>query len=111
MPEFQLNAPDRRSLRLHQAIAAKLRSNPQLLDPVRARIDVWVQQGRGRRDLRYRLEWQKAVNAGLDAVLLIALDEGERGQVMRTCAPLAGVLSEDERQMVVQQAWREWPGG
>jgi hypothetical protein len=103
---FELNAPDRRSLRLHRAIVEKLRSNPQLFERVRARIDDWTAQGHGRSDYPYRLEWQQAIHAGMAAAIELALDESERGQVLRTCTPLTGVLSEEERQGAVRQAWR-----
>jgi hypothetical protein len=103
---FELTAADRRSLHLHQAIIEKLRRNPGLFELVRARIDQWSAQGRGRSDYPYRLEWQAAVLGGFERVVQVALDEGERGQVLRTCTPLTGILTEDERRAVMREAWR-----
>lgn len=40
--EFELGAPDRLSLKLHQAATAKLRTDPGLFERVRARIDSWT---------------------------------------------------------------------
>jgi hypothetical protein len=45
----------------------------------------------------YARRWAQLVDQGMDAAIAMALDEGEDGQVMRSCTPLAGVLTEDER--------------
>ena len=42
-------------------------------------------------DMAYWLEWQKNIEQGIEAVIGLALESTERGQVMRSCSPF-GVL-------------------
>jgi hypothetical protein len=86
---------DRRSLDLHKLIAQRLRGNPALLDQTRATLARW--RSMDARGCAGWDEWSAALDRGLDATLEAMLDEGERGQYLRSCTPFTRVLAARER--------------
>ena len=108
-PMFELNAPDRRSLALHEAIVAKLRRHPELFERVQACMPAYVRRCEEIGSGPYARRWAVVVDQGLEATLAMALAEGEDGQVMRSCTPLTGILTQEERLAVLQAAWRAHP--
>lgn len=95
---------DGKSLALHRLVVQKIRRDPVLFDR--------VQQTLTRRyekldpsSLPYVIAWQKLVDLGMEAALAAAIDETERGQVLRQNSPFAGILSEQERLDFL----RSWP--
>lgn len=90
-------ALDHKSLELHRAIVAKMRSDPQAYPRVLAKLPRYLSFD-DPRGMLFRKRWAKVVERGMDAIEELALDPSERGQVMRSCSPLSGVLTERERQ-------------
>jgi hypothetical protein len=87
---------DARSLAMHRAIAEKIRREPALLEKVRATITRWrptTTPG----ELPYLEEWERLLNEGMEPLLEVAVEDSERGQVMRSCSPFTGILTEKER--------------
>jgi hypothetical protein len=46
-------------------------------------------------------QWRRAVDEGPDAVARLLLRSGEDGEDLRQVAPFAGLLSDDERRLVL----------
>ena len=87
---------DRRSLELHQLIARRLREHPERLERVRETLARWKTIV-DPRSQPYVAEWQRLVDAGMDAALSVAVEDSERAAALRQCTPLGGVLSPRER--------------
>lgn len=60
------------------------------LDSMRDCLTHWLTKP-DMQDMAYWLEWQKLIEQGIEAVISLALEPTERGQVMRSCSPF-GVL-------------------
>ena len=86
---------DRRSLALHQAVAAKLRAQPSLIDIARENLNRWA--ATAGRSAPYLDEWRRILDGPLDDVLRLIEQEGERMNALRQCSPFAGVLEPKER--------------
>lgn len=95
---------DRRSLLLHQQVAAKIQANPALLTQAKATLARW-RTTVSPNSLVYLDEWQRVLDAGLDACLALALDAGEHATAMRQSSPLACLLSNAERLEFLKQ-WK-----
>lgn len=87
---------DRRSLELHQLIAARLREHPERLDRVRQTLARW-RIIVGPRSQPYVVEWQRLVDAGLEAALAKAVEDSEHATALRQCSPFGSVLTPKER--------------
>lgn len=86
---------DRRSLALHEAIAQKLRQQPELLAVARANLERWREAaGRSR---AYLEAWEKLLELPLDELTYQMLLPDERMTAMRQASPFAGVLTPKER--------------
>jgi hypothetical protein len=89
---------DRRSLALHEAVAAKLAADPALLDLARANLGRWL-SGRPIAALR---EWQELLEtASLQEILTILRSSDERSARLRQSSPFAGALTPMERQRIL----------
>lgn len=86
---------DARSLALHQAVAAKLRANPALLDIARDNLSRWM--AKGGPSLPYSQRWVQLLDLPLDDLLARIVEESEDMNAMRQCGPFAGILSPPER--------------
>jgi len=95
-----MRTAEARSLAYHQAVAARLRREPELLARVRTRVEEWlVHGGRAR---AYAEAWSRILEQGLPAVLSVLEDERtERAIDLRHASPFAGLISPRER-------WRIW---
>ena len=97
---------DRRSSALKQRIAAKLRTQPELLNIGLENMKRWQEpDGTWGRHTVYMTTWTALIHQGLNACLEVLEDETESTQALRSCAPFAGVLSEQERTVFFQE-WR-----
>lgn len=88
---------DRKSLALHQLVVEKIERDPRLFELVQITLDGW----RSRPDWSrrpYLAKWQNLVDQGMDVALKVAVEESDRGQVLRQASPFAGILTESERQ-------------
>ena len=93
---------DRRSLDLHRLIAQRLRQQPQRLEGVRGTLARWKVIV-AVHSQPYVTEWQRLVDAGLDAALAMAVEESERAAALRQCSPFGSVLTPRERSVFFKQ--------
>ena len=90
---------EERSLALHHAVAARLRSDPSLLDAARRRVREWA--GRGDVSRFYVEEWERVLGGSVEEVCALLVDPSERARALRQVTPFAGVVGPRER-------WRIW---
>jgi type II secretory pathway component PulL len=89
---------DRRSLALHEAVAAKLEAQPQLLDIARRNLDRWLKTNRAA-GLR---EWRTILDsASLPDVLALLRSPSEKATRLRQSSPFAGLLTSEERRLIM----------
>jgi hypothetical protein len=86
---------DRRSLELHRAIAAKLRTHPELVAIARDNLSRWT-AGESRSQL-YWDAWREILERPLEEVLGLLEEDSERMTALRQATPFAGVLEPAER--------------
>lgn len=85
---------DRRSLALHEAVAAKIEARPDLLDVARANLRRWMASTTAPA-LR---EWAELLETGpLDALLAVLRSPSEEATRLRQSSPFAGLLTPRER--------------
>ena len=89
---------EQRSLALHEAVAAKLEAQPQLLDVARRNLERWL-AGNPAAALR---EWRRILDsAPLPDVLALLRSSGEEATRLRQSSPFAGLLSPEERRTIM----------
>lgn len=89
---------DRRSLALHEAIAAKLETTPSLLEIARANITRWL----GTTPTASLREWQVLLEtAPLDEIVAVLRSREDRAARLRQSSPFAGVLTQGERREIL----------
>jgi hypothetical protein len=90
---------DQRSLALHEAVAAKLEAQPQLLEVARANLQRWLSTNHA----TVLREWRQRLDASPLPVLLALLrspdDEAAR---LRQSSPFAGLLTPEERRSILR---------
>ncbi len=89
---------EERSLALHRLVAARLRSDPRVLDRARETVGRWMASGRAP---HYARAWQQVLEGPLDDVCALLVADTEEGRAMRQATPFAGVVDPRER-------WRLW---
>jgi hypothetical protein len=91
---------DRRSLALHEAVAAKLEANPALIRVARDNLSRWLAAG----ERPAYAEWRALLESKpLPEVLGILRSTSEQAARLRQSSPFAGVLTSDERNRVLAQ--------
>jgi hypothetical protein len=95
---------DRRSLALHQAVAARLRQQPEHWPQVRATLRRWREQV-DPRSQPYLLRWEQALDDGPEAALALATEDSQSAAALRQCSPFTGILSHAER-FAFLKSWR-----
>lgn len=91
---------DRRSLALHDAVAAKIEAAPELLDVARANLARWLESNPAPA-LR---EWQALLErASLPQLLALLRSSDERSTRLRQSSPFAGLLTPQERLAILQR--------
>lgn len=93
-----------RSLALHRLVAEKIRRDPGLLRIARDNLARWRRRATPN-DLECLSEWERLVEAGLDAALAAATEESERANALRQASPFAGILTPSERRAFLR-AWK-----
>lgn len=91
-----------RSLALHREVARRIREQPELLEPVRARVDGWLREGTVART--YAEAWRELLSRELDELLEAVIDPSERGRDLRQCTPFAGVIDPRTRWRILDEA-------
>lgn len=91
---------DRRSLALHEVVAAKLESDPALVDVARANLRRWLEVA----PRPALLEWRLLLDATpLPALLVLLRSTGDRAARLRQSSPFAGILTPEERQSILDR--------
>lgn len=91
---------DRRSLALHDAVAAKIEARPELLDVARANLSRWL----SRAPQGALLEWQRLLESTPVADLVALLrSESETAVQLRQSSPFAGLLTPEERRAILRR--------
>ena len=89
---------DERSLALHEAVAARLEAEPQLLEVARANLKRWLTASPAA-PLR---EWQRLLDTlALPQLLQLLRSPEEEAVRLRQSSPFAGILSPAERQAIL----------
>jgi hypothetical protein len=89
---------DERSLALHEAVAAKLQAQPQLLEVARANLKRWLAV----RPAPPLCEWQRLLDAlPLPQLLQLLRSADEEAARLRQSSPFAGILTPAERQAIL----------
>jgi hypothetical protein len=89
---------DERSLALHEAVAARLEAQPQLLEVARGNLKRWL----AARPAAALCEWQRLLDSLPLPQLLQLLRSPEEAAVrLRQSSPFAGILSPAERQAIL----------
>lgn len=108
--EGKLTRDQERSLWLHRAVLAELVENPE---DALARVGGNLQRlraqhlGRGM-TARWLDQWQKVLDAGVDAVADVLTSQGPAALELRQNSPFAGVISEEVRSRVLASFARHW---
>jgi hypothetical protein len=86
---------DRRSLEMHRAVAAKLRTHPELLEIAHDNLTRWSTSGS--RSQPYWDAWREILRRPLPEILALLEEDSEPMTAMRQATPFAGVLDPAER--------------
>jgi hypothetical protein len=96
---------DARSLAMHQRVAERIREQPALMEQARATLRRWrVTVSPAAQP--YLQEWERLMDAGLEASLRIAVEDSPHARAMRQASPFAGLLSNAERFAFIRE-WRD----
>ena len=94
---------DQRSLALDQAVAAKLRAEPQLLEVAKANLARWAAQ-RGGQLPRALLEWKQILDTwSLEQILVELTSYAQEARRRRQSSPFCGILSPEERDAIFKR--------
>jgi hypothetical protein len=91
---------DRRSLALHEAVAAKIEADPALVDVARANLRRWLLTN----PEAALVEWQRLLDATPIAELVALLRApDENAMRLRQSSPFAGLLTPGERNAILRR--------
>ena len=91
---------DRRSLALHEAVAAKLEADPRLLEVARGNVVRWLSTT----PQAALLEWRQLLDVTpLPQLLSLLRSPEERAARLRQSSPFAGILSPEERRTILDR--------
>jgi hypothetical protein len=91
---------DRRSLALHEAVAAKLAERPELLDVARGNLERWLRDRR----VPALLEWRDLLeHEPLASILDLLRSPSETATRLRQSSPFAGILTLEERGAILRR--------
>jgi hypothetical protein len=86
---------EERSLELHRLVAARLRSEPHLLEAVRARVAGWLRDGTV--SGRWAEAWRDLLARPSHELEAALTEDSQQARDLRQSSPFAGVLSPRER--------------
>ena len=91
---------DRRSLALHEAVAARLEADPSLLEVARRNLRRWREANAD----PVLEEWSALLDgSSLTSVLVLLRSPSEEAARLRQSSPFAGVLTPTERQAILDE--------
>lgn len=94
-----------RSLALHEAVAHKLRENPELLVRARAKLEEWI--ARGGRSTLLLIRWRDVLAGSVEAVAAVLTDPSEDAAWLRSASPFAGILDPQTRLAILRRVRRQ----
>ena len=86
---------ERRSLAIHQAVADRLRSDPDLTERAKAKVTSWITSNSVARV--YAERWRDWLELPLVELLGHLTEDSEEARAMRQVSPFSGVISPCER--------------
>ena len=93
---------DERSLAFDRLIAARLRSEPALVEKARANLARWLETS-SRRVSPDLTEWQRALSGPFDELLALLEATDERAARLRQSSPFCGILTTEERTGIIRE--------
>ena len=90
------------SLKLHCAVAQRLRDDPSLVERARRRVEDWLRDGTVARP--YADAWREILARPVGEVARFLEDPGERARQLRQTSPFAGFLDARTRWAVWRRA-------
>ena len=96
---------DARSLAMHQAIADKLRAQPELVEVGRSNLQRWMTPDN--RSNPYFEEWLDILSRPLEQILALLVEESQHMTALRQIHPFAGVLTPQERWAIYREFQEE----
>jgi hypothetical protein len=96
---------DARSLAMHRLAVRKLREEPERFECIKENLRCWRPET-SLRALPYLEAWEALARQGMEACLVLAVEESERADAMRQSSPFAGVLTDHERFAFLRE-WKE----
>jgi hypothetical protein len=101
------NFSDLVSLALHQLAALRLRTNPALIETAKSNLQKWLKKTP---NVNAWLEWQNILETkSLKKVLEIITAETDEGQRLRSSSPFAGLVTEQERKIIIEYCEKAKP--
>lgn len=91
---------DQRSLALHEAVAAKLEAQPELLEVARANLRRWLSTNPA---AALREWWQLLDVSPPSALLALLRSPGDEAARLRQSSPFAGLLTPEERRSILKE--------
>lgn len=102
-----MSREDQRSLAYHQALAAKLRKQPEFtIAKAKQTLSKMSAKHSGANELLGR--WKRWLELPPEVLIARILDPGVEAREMRQVTPLAGLLSAKERTRILKQFRREY---
>jgi len=93
-----------RSLRLHRAVAEKMKDDPRILEKARDRAEGWLIDGSVHS--HYAKSWCQMLAMELEELSRFLVDPGEEMTALRQCSPFAGALDPRERWRILREERR-----
>ena len=93
---------DERSLAFDRLIAAKLRSEPALIEKARGNLARWLETVSPRAKPAL-LEWQRVLSGSFDELLALLEATDERATRLRQSSPFCGILTPEERTGIIRE--------
>ena len=95
------NFSDLISPNLHRVVAHRLITNPQLMKKAESNLDNWLSVNP---DEPAWLEWKQILaNESVENIIKIITADTDEGQRMRSSSPFAGLLTKQERRMIIEE--------
>jgi len=90
---------EERSIAYHRVIAERFRSQPEILDKARQRVQAWL--AASAEPPFYARKWEEILAGDVASIAAFLVDRGELALELRQSTPFAGALQPQER-------WRIW---
>lgn len=92
------------SLALHAAVAARLSSDPQILEQARGRVEEWLARGGSSTPLLSR--WREILALPIEDIKSALTESSEAADWLRKASPFAGALPPRERERILRDVRR-----